>query len=116
MIPRQSEVNAAESFVYDGTTRAALRSALSMDRFATYLRLARGREVRALQPYARNAALASAMHGPLHMLEVTLRNAAYDSLSETLGADWLSGVALTTRQRKMIDSAPRERFDSKVRR
>ncbi len=107
MIPRQSEVSAVESFIYDDATRAALRSALSADRFATYLRLARGREVRAQQLYARNAALASAMHGPLHMLEVTLRNAAHDSLSETHGTDWLSGVALTTRQRKMIDSATR---------
>ena len=107
MIPPQSEISAVAPFVYDGATRTALRSALSEDRFATYLRLARGREVRALRLYARNAALASAMHGPLHMLEVTLRNAVHDSLSEIHGADWLEAVALTVGQRTMIDNAAR---------
>jgi hypothetical protein len=38
--------------------------------------------------YVRNAALASGLHAPLHLLEVTVRNAVHDRLKRAHGANW----------------------------
>lgn len=41
-----------------------------------------------MRQYVWNAALASGLHGPLHILEVTLRNAVHDRLKQVHGASW----------------------------
>ena len=83
-IPPSQPTRKDGTYPYNEDTTAALRRAISEERFATYL-VHRPMELadaaRALQLYARNIALGSAFHGPLQALEVTLRNAAHDSLN-----------------------------------
>ena len=73
----------------------------------TYLRLANGSELRALRLYVRNAALASAFLSPMHILEVTLRNAVHDLLATEHGDRWYDMVVLTPGQAKAVKQARR---------
>ncbi len=104
-LPSESQLNAVASYEYGISARAALRQTISTDRMATYIRLARGSEERALRLYVRNMALASAFLGPIQGLEVTLRNTAHTLLSDQHGDDWYEAVSLTVGQRQAIDSA-----------
>ncbi len=81
-------------YSYDGDSVRALRDAMSSERLATYLNLARQDRRRALQIYTRNAALGSAFHGPLQAFEVTLRNTVNRSLSASRGATWYKDQTL----------------------
>ena len=62
---------------------------LSSDRFDTYRRWADGDESVALRLYTFNVQLSAALYGPLHMLEVALRNRADIALTAVYGPDWL---------------------------
>ena len=71
-----------------------LIDALSPARFSTYLAWACGDEPTASQLYAYNIRLASALYGPLHMLEVTLRNSIDGQFQKIYGANWLCGTSV----------------------
>jgi hypothetical protein len=75
-------------FPYTPADIAALRASLSTPRFATYLIRAGNDEEYALALYLYNARLAKAFLYPLHVAEVTLRNAIDESLVALYGADW----------------------------
>ena len=92
-------------FRYDGATMRRLVAAISNERFATYLQLAGGDRRRALQLYARNAALGSAFHWPIQALEVTLRNAANDAMTAQAGIYWFDGRLLEQPQRAAVMAA-----------
>lgn len=62
---------------------------LSTDRFETYRLWANGDEALAGQLYTFNVQLSAALYGPLHMLEVALRNMADQRLTAACGPDWL---------------------------
>lgn len=71
---------------------------LSTDRFATYRYWANGDDALALRLYTFNVQLSAALYGPLHMLEVALRNRADAQLTAVYGPDWLDDpVALPGR-------------------
>jgi len=61
---------------------------LSAPRFATYLEAASGNTGRALDLYAWNARVASALMLPAHFAEITTRNAVSEALSSVYGAQW----------------------------
>jgi len=92
-------------FRYDGATMRKLVAAISNERFATYLRLAGGDRRRALQLYARNAALGSVFHWPIQALEITLRNAANDAMTAKDGIHWFDGPQLEQPQRDAVTAA-----------
>ena len=104
-IPPRQAASTPSRFRYDGATIQALCLAISRERFATYLKLARGDRRRALQLYAYNAALGGAFHGPLQALEVTLRNAVHDAMMSASGARWFESPQLDKPQRDAVTKA-----------
>lgn len=78
------------AYPYDPAGIAALRASLSAPRFGPYLSMAGRDERYALALYLYNARLAKSFLYPLHMAEVTLRNAVVDALAVEFGADWPS--------------------------
>jgi hypothetical protein len=80
---------------------------LSAERFATYKRWAGADEPLAERLYTYNVTLSAALYGPLHMLEVTLRNAIDERLIITGGINWLDdqGVLRTDYQQGCVNSA-----------
>ena len=77
-----------QPYSYTPGALADLLKALSEPRFQTYLGHANGNQEMGMRQYVWNAALASGLHGPVHMLEVTLRNAVHDRLKHIHGASW----------------------------
>jgi len=84
-----------------------LVDALSTERFSTYLAWAGGDDVLATRLYSFNISLSSALYGPLHMLEITLRNVADRAMTTAFGVDWMDDpAALVTnyQQRCSVDA------------
>lgn len=76
-------------YTYSEAIVPGLVAALSTERFETYLVAAGGANtVGGLQRYMWNAAIAAKFHGPLHVLEVTLRNAIHGRMSDKYGGNW----------------------------
>lgn len=75
-------------FPYTAEDIASLKTTLSVPRFASYLKRAGDSETYALALYLYNARLAKAFLFPLHVVEVTLRNAIDDALMSLHGPDW----------------------------
>lgn len=71
-----------------------LETALSPERFATYLAATDGDRGRAVRLYTWNTAASAAFYGPLQALEVTLRNGFHRSLAASYGADWYDNPAI----------------------
>ena len=92
-------------YCYDEATIPALRGAISEQRFATYLRLAGGNGDQALQLYVRNVALGAAFHGPLQALEVTLRNAVHDAMTQVHGQSWFNNAPLRAPEQRAVNKA-----------
>ncbi|MGE7993721.1 hypothetical protein ACQKPE_22340 [Pseudomonas sp. NPDC089554] len=83
-----------QHFPYTPPNATALESLLSSKRFATYLKAAGFRADFAFELYLYNARLCKAFLFPLHVVEVTLRNAIDDVLSSLHGASWHSAATL----------------------
>jgi len=84
-----------------------LENAISLERFANYLRAAEGDRDRALSLYALNTAASNAIAPVLQHLEVALRNAFHQRLSAKYGDDWFDemGVITDVFQRQKITEA-----------
>jgi hypothetical protein len=82
---------------------------LSAPRFDRYLRDAHGDVDWAMRLYWWNVEVSAAFYGPLHCLELTLRNAINDRLSAYYDvAEWWSVAPLTTDGRRKVDGAVRD--------
>lgn len=102
---------ADQPFDYTDERVAGLIAAMSATRFATYLDAANS-EGAALQLYTWNTAAASAFHGPLQTLEVTLRNAVHDSLTAAYGTRWFDdGNVLRPSELRMVGDATQHLHD-----
>ncbi|MDX6743047.1 hypothetical protein [Actinocorallia sp. A-T 12471] len=85
--------------------RLPLRT-LSAPRFAPYLRHTAGDADRAGRLYWWNIEAAGAFYGPLHCLEVALRNALHDCLAAHFGrADWWEAAPLKRPNRHQVRAA-----------
>lgn len=73
-----------------------LEAALSADRLSTYRLWANYDDNLAVRLYTFNVNLSAALYGPLHMLEVTLRNVADTKLTAVYGVDWMDDPAVLT--------------------
>lgn len=84
-----------------------LIDALSVARFGTYVTWADGDQALALRLYTYNSKLSSALHNPLHMLEITLRNVTDRQMAQIYGPAWMDNptVGLTPYQAACITSA-----------
>jgi hypothetical protein len=83
-----------QPYPYTPASIVEIRQALSEPRFQTYFGLAGGDVELAMRQYVWNAALASGLQTPLHLLEVTLRNAVNDRLKRAHGANWIDTAGL----------------------
>jgi hypothetical protein len=72
----------------DGDQIAAILTAISPDRFKTYLAAAGHRQERALKLYLWNAKLGEAFHMPIQAVEVALRNSINLALSKVFTPNW----------------------------
>jgi hypothetical protein len=80
--------------------------AFSMPRLAPYLRAAGGDVVAAERLYWWNVEISGAFYGPLHCLEVTLRNALHGQLRTRYGrADWWVSAPLNPSGLRVVDEA-----------
>ena len=75
---------------------SALSAVLSTDRFSTYLTWAGGDDELAQRLYTYNVQLSAALYGPMHMVEVALRNACDQALTQRHGAPWLDNATVLT--------------------
>lgn len=80
------------AFHYTAASIAALRASISEPRFKPYLYEAGRNEGYAIALYLYNARLSKAFLYPLHMAEVTLRNAIVDALVLKFGPAWPSNA------------------------
>ncbi len=82
---------------------------ISPSRFSTYRLWADQDEVLAKRLYTFNVQLSAALYGPLHMLEVALRNVTDRQLAVKRGVDWLDDAqVLTTRYQSDCVTKARE--------
>jgi hypothetical protein len=81
--------------------------AISDDRFSTYRRWASHDDVLAKRLYTFNVELSAALYGPLHMLEIALRNVVDRRLTTTRGVDWMddAGALPVLYQQRCVDTA-----------
>ncbi|KIQ62344.1 hypothetical protein TR51_25015 [Kitasatospora griseola] len=84
--------------------------ALSEQRLAPYRAAAERDKVSARLLYWWNAEVSGAFLGPLHCLELTLRNALHSRLADAFGRpDWWAAAALDDHGRKLVEEARRKR-------
>ncbi|MEU1872611.1 MULTISPECIES: hypothetical protein [unclassified Streptomyces] len=80
--------------------------AFSKPRMAAYLRMAGGDAQVAMRLYWWNLEASAALYGPLHCLEVTLRNALHDVLTRQHGRpDWWVSAPLNPNGLRLVDAA-----------
>ena len=89
-----------------------LEAALSADRLSTYRIWAGQDAALAHRLYTFNVQLSAALYGPLHMLEVALRNVADAKLTAVYGAEWMDNAeALKTNYQQGCVRKAREQLE-----
>lgn len=73
---------------------AEMEHSLSLERLTRYLVETQGNRKEALRLYAWNTSVSAAFYGPLQALEIALRNAMHNRLSEKYSTDWYDKVPL----------------------
>ncbi|MFD8590989.1 hypothetical protein ACFV1B_15810 [Streptomyces sp. NPDC059637] len=86
-----------------------MREAFSSPRMAPYLRATGGDAAAAVRLYWWNTEVSAAFYGPLHCLEVTLRNSLHDRLREAYGRhDWWTDAPLSPNGLRLVEEARRK--------
>jgi hypothetical protein len=84
-------------FNYDAKVLATLERYISAERLAAYVSYARGDKWVAIRLYERNTEISEALYGVIQALEITLRNAIHNILSDQLGSpEWYESFGLTS--------------------
>lgn len=79
---------------------------ISPERLAAYYILARGNRRVGILLYERNTELSEALYGVIQCLEVTLRNAIHNAISEAIGAaSWFDKVGLEDSEIAWVEKA-----------
>jgi hypothetical protein len=87
---------------------AWMLASMSLPRLRRYLRAAHGDARAATRLYWWNIEVSAALFGPLHCLELALRNALHDTLARHHGRpDWWSVAPLSGRGKKLVEEAHR---------
>jgi hypothetical protein len=99
-------------FQYDDKTLVTLEKYLSPERLAAYIAYARGDRWVAIRLYERNTEISEALYGVIQALEITLRNAIHNILSEQLGGpDWYETFSLADPEREALEKARKNVLD-----
>ncbi|GHA09252.1 hypothetical protein ACFOOM_13030 [Streptomyces echinoruber] len=79
---------------------------LSLPRLKRYIRAARGDARAAVRLYWWNIEASAALYGPLHCLEIALRNRLHHRLETAYGRpDWWTGAPLNARGQRLVAEA-----------
>lgn len=98
--------NSQLTFQYTEEVIATFEKYLSAERLAPYYILARGDKWVGIQLYERNCQLSEALYGVIQGLEVALRNAIHNLMTNMVGAaDWYDKFAFEDSERDAIDEA-----------
>ncbi|MBN3928657.1 hypothetical protein IQ279_03175 [Streptomyces verrucosisporus] len=89
--------------------------AFSEPRLNRYLRATGGDATAATRLYWWNVEASAALYGPLHCLEVTLRNALHDRIGQQYGEDWWDAFPLNGNGRRLVARARRKCEDRGLR-
>ena len=99
-------------FQYDAESLVVIEKYLSPERLAAYVNYARGDTWVAVRLYERNTEVSEALYGVIQALEVTLRNAIHNVLSERIGGpEWYESFSLAVSERKAVEDAKRNVLD-----
>ncbi|MFD9814208.1 hypothetical protein [Streptomyces sp. NPDC059080] len=83
--------------------------ALSQPRLSRYIVAAQGTSLAAVRLYWWNVEVCSSLYGPLHCLELALRNALHDQLSRKYGrSDWWEEAPLDRQAKRLVLEATRK--------
>ncbi|WP_030545867.1 hypothetical protein [Streptomyces albus] len=83
--------------------------ALSRPRLSRYVVAAQGEPLTAVRLYWWNVEICGALYGPLHCLELALRNALHDQLSRKYGrSDWWEAAPLDGVTKRLVMEARRK--------
>jgi hypothetical protein len=94
------------AFIYDAVNLAKLERSISTERLGPYLELAENNRPYAIALYEWNTRVSEALYSIIQGLEVTLRNAIHEVLSEAYGrSDWYEVSPLLEEQRRQIQQA-----------
>jgi hypothetical protein len=103
---------AQPEFRYDETNLATIERYVSSERLAANVHYARGDPWVAIRLYERNIEISEALYGVIQALEITLRNAIHNNLSEHLGGPgWYEIFGFEESERKTVDEACRKVLD-----
>ena len=95
-----------QPFSYSGDQLQALERSLSSERLNPYRVLAKGDLAAAVKLHELNTSLAEALYGTLQGLEVSLRNAIHDALTDGLGtSNWYEEKLLQKAQQIQLERA-----------
>lgn len=93
-------------FQYDDATLVTFDKYLSIERLAAYVDYARGNKWVAIRLYERNTEISEALYGVIQAVEVSLRNAIHNILSEHLGGgEWYENFTLEETERNAVEEA-----------
>lgn len=99
-------------FPYDDKALVTLEKYISSERLAAYVNYARGDRWVAIRLYERNTEISEALYGVIQALEITLRNAIHNTLSEQLGGtEWYETSILIESERKALEEAKKKVLD-----
>ncbi|MGH3907539.1 MAG: hypothetical protein ACRDTE_25690 [Pseudonocardiaceae bacterium] len=88
----------------DGLVAARIRDAVSLERLQPYLDARPGDLAAAHRLYAWNIEVSAALYGPLHWLEIVMRNAMHRQLTEFFRcADWWAAPSIRLHQNALRD-------------
>lgn len=101
--------NGQDEFEYTDEALARFEKLLSPERLAAYYTQARGDKWVAIRLYERNTELSEALYGVLQGLEVTLRNAIHNVLTERIGsACWYDKISLEDSEKQSLYDAKKK--------
>lgn len=90
---------------YSAQLLISLERSISTDRLSRYLRAVGGDRAKSIEMYLWNIALSESLYGPIHHAEVTVRNALYQQMLNTHGANWFDSVVLAPHMDLMLTEA-----------
>src|ERR1035438_4045531 len=99
-------------FEYDDKILVTLEKYISSERLAAYVNYARGDKWVAIRLYERNTEISEALYGVIQALEIALRNAIHNILSEQLGGPkWYETSILAESEREALEDAKKKVLD-----
>ena len=99
-------------FEYDDKILVTLEKYISSERLAAYVNYARGDKWVAIRLCERNTEISEALYGVIQALEIALRNAIHNILSEQLGGPkWYETSILAESEREALEDAKKKVLD-----